>query len=500
MRNKTIFIALALLFFLFAPALAQQKAAELKAAAEQNTEKDPIRARYFFKQAYQAYVREGNLDEALRCGIKACDFYEKENLYQESFDLLLAMEQASAAAGADPARLAARRYPIVKQRMNMYVAMKNSGKAIEQLKKLEKAAAEADNDSLSADLPAAQAVCYYNFGMTRQGDEALRTLIAQAADKSDYEQVRECYRALINVGKKAGSAPMVARAYDSYILWNDSVNALQAAAKYAALNKQFKQSENESNAKDNVINKKQNLIVFLFVLLAALSAVIVLGALALARFILLARKQRKQAGILKAVSASKTNFIRHIASQMQPALQNLDPALPAVKALTSFLQHIQLMAELEESADELFEIKEINVALFCNRLVDDIRPYVKTDVTLNVKAPKLSTPVNEEHLAPLLSHLLCNSARHTPAGGKITLEFRRRSAHTVQFLVSDTGDGIPEERQTDLFKPFTRKKDLMQGDGLGLPICALLAKKMNGALSLDTSYTKGARFLLELHV
>lgn len=42
-------------------------------------------------------------------------------------------------------------------------------------------------------------------------------------------------------------------------------------------------------------------------------------------------------------------------------------------------------------------------------------------------------------------------------------------------------------------------KDLTLGDGLGLPICSLIATKMNGSLTLDTGYSKGARFVLELH-
>ena len=50
-----------------------------------------------------------------------------------------------------------------------------------------------------------------------------------------------------------------------------------------------------------------------------------------------------------------------------------------------------------------------------------------------------------------------------------------------------------------LFKPFAAVHDLTEGDGLGLPICSLMATRMNGTLSLDESYTKGARFVLELH-
>jgi hypothetical protein len=95
--------------------------------------------------------------------------------------------------------------------------------------------------------------------------------------------------------------------------------------------------------------------------------------------------------------------------------------------------------------------------------------------------------------------LLENAAEYTPAGGKIGLDFKKRGAHTHQFIISDTGCGIAEEQRENIFKPFTAVKDLTQGDGLGLPICALIATKMDGSLTLDSSYAKGTRFVLELH-
>ena len=59
-----------------------------------------------------------------------------------------------------------------------------------------------------------------------------------------------------------------------------------------------------------------------------------------------------------------------------------------------------------------------------------------------------------------MSHLLENAAEYTPAGGTICLEFKKRGAHAQQFLVSDTGEGIPEEKREDVFKPFLEVKDL----------------------------------------
>ena len=49
-----------------------------------------------------------------------------------------------------------------------------------------------------------------------------------------------------------------------------------------------------------------------------------------------------------------------------------------------------------------------------------------------------------------------------------------------------------------MFKPFLEIRDLTTGDGLGLPICKLMAQKMNGDLDIDPKYTKGTRFVLDL--
>ena len=144
-------------------------------------------------------------------------------------------------------------------------------------------------------------------------------------------------------------------------------------------------------------------------------------------------------------------------------------------------------------------MEETNVSTFCEGLMDRIREEVKPNVTLTVNAPKLMVRLNKEHTAKILLHLLQNAARHTPAEGKIWLDFKKRGAHTHQFVVTDTGNGISETARENLFKPFSEVKDLTQGDGLGLPICALEATKMNGSLTLDPSYNKGARFILELH-
>ncbi|MTU79273.1 sensor histidine kinase, partial [Parabacteroides merdae] len=104
-----------------------------------------------------------------------------------------------------------------------------------------------------------------------------------------------------------------------------------------------------------------------------------------------------------------------------------------------------------------------------------------------------------EQLQRILLHLLRNAAIYTTSG-KIKLEFKKKGAHICQFIVTDSGPGIPVEKQMAIFKPFTEIKDLTDGDGLGLPICSLIASKMNGTLSIDPEYKKGNRFILVLQV
>ena len=102
----------------------------------------------------------------------------------------------------------------------------------------------------------------------------------------------------------------------------------------------------------------------------------------------------------------------------------------------------------------------MQVQPFCEKLMDGIRPLVKSEVTLKVNAPKMAVDMNQEYVGHILSHLLKNAAEYTPEGGTITLDYKKRGAHTHQFLVTDTGCGIGEEMRNEVFKPFREIRDL----------------------------------------
>ncbi len=500
--KKMVALLLFMALCLAGGAYSQNRADELmKQAQEQLAKKEYIKARYLFVQAYNAYSAAENYDGTVECSVGAAVLYYRENYYKEAFELLhnadLLVYAGEKKTGKAMPRL---HYRICKERLQMYINLKNTARAKEQLAKLEETAKAARNDSIDNDLLYTEAGFYYTFGMNAQGDAAFGKLIKQYKAAEAYDKVDECYRQLIEIASKAGNARLVKRTYESYLLWNDSVKALTSQAELEALKQKYDDSLAAVAERDGKLATKQYIIIGLCVLVVVLAAVLVLGAVVLLRFVLLTRKQKRAIRIANEHNELKSKFIRNISIQMGPTLDTLDASQPGVQALRNFAMHIQELSELEGSLTELYELEERNVYSFCNQVMDGIRGKVSEGVALTVNAPKLEARINQEQLERVLSHLLQNAAEYTPEGGKIWLDFKKRGAHTQQFIVSDTGCGIAEEDRENLFKPFTGINDLTQGDRLGLPICSLIAIKMNGSLTLDESYVKGTRFVLELHV
>lgn len=423
------------------------------------------------------------------------------NEYKEAFELL----RNAASATWEEERKTGKKQPethyrITKERVQMYIQLRNSKRAKDQLDRLVENAKAAKSDSLNNDLLYTQANVYYTFGESTKGDACINELINKFKAQKQYEEVNECYQNLIGIARRAGNASMMARTYEKFMLWNDSVKALTAQDEYNALKQKYDASLQTIDDKDSSLSTKQYIIIGLCVLAAVLAAVLVLGAIVLLRFIFLTRKQKKMIQTANEHNELKTQFIQNISAQMEPTLASLPAHLSGVQALREFSAHIQELSALESTQEENYETEEKNVSTFCENIADAVRGQLQPEVTLILNVPKLSTKISPEPLKQVLTHLLKNAAEYTPAGGRITLDFKKRGAHTHQFIISDTGCGIAEEKRENLFKPFAEVKDLTQGDGLGLPICSLIATKMNGTLSLDSAYSKGSRFVLELHV
>ena len=498
--NTKFFSLLLSLLFCCAVASAQevQKSALQQRAEADNEKGDIASARFHFIRAFEDYAGKGQIRQGVECGTKATALYYKENYYKEAFDLLQRIEQAIQSKEQDGSKKAALKYLTVKERLEMYIRMRRSANALDQINAMETLANATGDESVKNDLLYNKAIYYYTFGQNAQGNAVFKEMADKLTASKEYDKVDQVYQTLIANGRKAGNANLVAQSYSSYLAWKDSANALKHADEIGALKKQIADNEAAISEKDSSLTSRQLIIIGLCILAAALAAALAVGAVILLRFIALTRKQKKTIRQANENNALKAKFISNISAQLDPTLQKLDSRAPEVKALLDFSKHIQTLSELENTDGEV-ELEDTQVQQFCESLADKVRDKVKSGVTLTVNAPSMSAKINQEYVSHILLHLLSNAAEYTPEGGKIWLDYKKRGAHVHQFLVSDTGQGIPEEKREEIFKPFREIRDLTTGDGLGLPICKQMAINMNGDLDIDPEFTKGTRFVLNLH-
>ena len=465
--TKKFSILLLCLFLCSAFISAQEKSSLHQRAEAEQAKGNPAGACSLYIKAFDDYAAKKQLESAVECGVKATAIYQKENAYKEAFEFLHTVDQAIGAE-KDKATRAALRYEAAKGRMQLYMGLRKKDRVEDQLENMEKQAAQSGRDELVNDALYNRAIFHYSFGQSAQGDAVFKELAAKLTAQKEYDKVDNVYQTLIANGRRSGNALLVAQAYTSYIAWKED--------EIGALKKQIADHEASIAEKDSALSTRWIIIIGLCILAAALAAVLILGAVILLRFVVITQKQKKTIRLANETNALKAKFISNISSQLEPTLRKLDGTLPEVKAMLSFSDHIQTLSDLENSEDEV--------------LLED------TQMTLNV--PKMNANINREYVTHILKHLLANAAEYTPADGKIWLDFKKRSPHKYQFLVSNTGEAIPEEKLEDVFKPFLEVHDLTKGDGLGLPICRQMAVRMKGDLYIDPEFVKGTRFALDL--
>jgi two-component system, sensor histidine kinase and response regulator len=162
---------------------------------------------------------------------------------------------------------------------------------------------------------------------------------------------------------------------------------------------------------------------------------------------------------------------------------------------------------LEPRAFELRETIEDVIDFFAEQAQRkglDLGCFVDDDVPRHV----LSDPMR---LRQILSNLVSNAVKFTERGEVLVRVIRLAAVDrdasrwcTLEFSVSDTGIGIPEQHRERIFQAFTQVEGSMArrhgGSGLGLAICRQLVELMQGELSHESSPGEGSRFWFRIPV
>ncbi|MDB5457047.1 MAG: integral rane sensor signal transduction histidine kinase [Caulobacter sp.] len=165
---------------------------------------------------------------------------------------------------------------------------------------------------------------------------------------------------------------------------------------------------------------------------------------------------------------------------LETALVDADGVL---KTFNAVLAIARLQAAGQAPDQKLFDASELagNMAELYEPSCEDKGQDFKAELT-----PALMVRGNQEFIAQALANILDNAVKYTPAGGAVMLRARRTSSGELEFSVTDTGPGVPDEDRGRVVQRFVRLENSRSepGAGLGLSLVAAVAASHGGRLEL----------------
>ncbi|HXO67279.1 MAG TPA: heavy metal sensor histidine kinase [Candidatus Dormibacteraeota bacterium] len=176
----------------------------------------------------------------------------------------------------------------------------------------------------------------------------------------------------------------------------------------------------------------------------------------------------------------------------------LESVLVETERLSRMVDQLLLLARADAGALEAL-VQEVDVSDLLEETVSRWRPLAgEKKVQLLADIPESGTLRGDpDLLRRMLDNLIDNALRHTPAGGSIRIS-GSHDPKNWSIAVEDTGPGVDESLRASLFDRFTRADPARGretgGAGLGLSLCAIIARLHGGRITLEDA-GPGARFV-----
>ena len=179
---------------------------------------------------------------------------------------------------------------------------------------------------------------------------------------------------------------------------------------------------------------------------------------------------------------------KHMAEMMQKSASQITNLIDEIIGLS-----------LIETTDKLRKEDTVQVNSVLRNVLEDYRSKTTNETELKMDSQlhdEFTFLTNRNVFARIVSALIDNAVKYT-ADGLITLK-ASSDGKNLNISVEDTGIGIPAQEAENIFGRFVKLDSFKEGIGLGLPLSRKLAEQLGGTVALDTSYIKGARFIVTL--
>jgi signal transduction histidine kinase len=197
------------------------------------------------------------------------------------------------------------------------------------------------------------------------------------------------------------------------------------------------------------------------------------------------------------VAALRAQLENMVDGVTEPDEASLQAALSQVERLGRLVTYLLDLSRLEAGAVAL-DLRDVPLRTFLEDAADDVRPVAaekSLDFTVAVEPEDLTVPADAERLHQVVTNLLHNAVRHSPAGGVIRLSARRHGRE-VEVDVADDGPGIAPADRDRVFERFQRGnapaltgQTSTGGTGLGLAIVRWAVSLHGGRVEVADSDT-----------
>ena len=175
-----------------------------------------------------------------------------------------------------------------------------------------------------------------------------------------------------------------------------------------------------------------------------------------------------------------------------------------IRTINSMITEI-LQAAKGPSANLEITPERFNLKMLCDQVISSFQSKLThKKQTLDIDVPQDLPLVyaDFDQVQRVLTNLIDNAIKYTPANGQIGISALHRTTEKVQVSIRDTGPGIPRDNQTAIFEEnFRLQRDQTEdGYGLGLALCQRIVRAHYGQIWVDSKKGEGSCFHFTLPV